>query len=248
MAPHRRALAVAVLLLFAGCNGALLDGGDGFDAETPSLSEFDYPDGYDEDGVPNGTVAAETHWDRLAATGGVVNATQTFDGGGTARTVIRIDAERERIYSRQHRGGDTSQETFYWGGTLYRHFDGTVHTDAITYEEANYRAQAGLLRTVGILNFSAARTVVVDGTPAVRYEVTEVDRRIGDIADNVESVSGELVVDEEGTIHQFEYRISIDEGGESRTVAGTYEVESYGETTVENPDWMADSEQADERA
>ncbi|NHN48223.1 hypothetical protein G9464_11500 [Halostella sp. JP-L12] len=238
MSLHRRVLATALLLLIAGCSGAPLDGGEGLNAGAPSLAEFEYPDGYQEEGIPNATAALETHRERLAATGGVVNATRSFgEDGGTAST-LRIDAERERIYSRQHRDDEIQREAFYRDGTLYRHYDDHVRTSDVTYEEANDRAQVGPLRTVDALNFSAAGTTVVDGTPAVRYEVTEVDRRVVDVADDVESVSGELVVDEAGAVHRFEYRITIDEDGESRTYAGTYEVESYGETTVEAPDWM----------
>lgn len=247
MSVHRRVLATALLLLIAGCSGAPLDGGEGLNAGAPSLAEFEYPDGYDEDGVSNATVAIETHRERLAATGGVVNSTRTFGGDESVTAILRIDGEEELVYNVRRRGDDVRRETFYRDGTLYRHADGDVRTVDSTYEEATERARVDPIRTVDALNFTAAGTAVVDGTVAVRYEVTGVDRRVVDVADDVESVSGELVVDEEGRVHRFEYRITIDESDGPVTYTGTYEA-TYGETAVEEPDWVVDAEPAGEGA
>ena len=249
MSVHRRVLATALLLLIAGCSGAPLDGGEGLNAGAPSLAEFEYPDGYGEDGVSNATLALETHSEGLAATGGVVNATRTYDGGEADRTVVRVDADDERVYSTRKRDGETVRESFYANGTMYRrssddHDD--VLTRATTYRNAV--DDVGPLRSVEALNFSAVGTTVVHGTPAVRYEATGVDRRAVDVADDVESLSGELVVDEDGRVHRFEYRIVIDDGDGPETFTGTYEVESYGETTVDVPDWVEDAEPAGEHA
>lgn len=242
MSAHRRVLATALLFLIAGCSGAPLDGGEGLNAGAPSLAEFEYPDGYDEDGVSNATLALETHYERLAATGGVVNATRTYDGGEAERTLVRVDADDERVYSTRKRNGETVRESFYRDGTTYHRSDDDyddVFTRATTYRDAV--RDAGPLRSVEALNFSAVGTTVVDGTAAVRYEATGIDRRTVDIADDVESLSGELVVDEDGRVHRFEYRIVIDDGNGPEMFTGTYEVESYGETTVDEPDWVADA-------
>ena len=249
MSPHRRALAIALLLLIAGCSGAPLDGGEGLNAGAPSLDAFQYPDGYDADGVSNVTLALETHDERLAATGGIINVTRTYDGSEADRTTVGVDADNERVHRTRRRGDEIVHESFYRNGTMYHRTDYDDDDDVRT-RETTYRnavGDAGLLRTIEALNFSAVDTTVADGTAVVRYEATELDRRTTDIADDAESVSGELLVDEDGMVHRFEYRIVIDEGDGPRTFTGSYVVEGYGDTRVDVPDWVSDAESGNGR-
>ena len=242
MSPHRRALTVALLLLVAGCSGAPLDGGEGLNAGAPSLDAFQYPDGYDADGVSNVTLALETHNERLAATGGMIDVTRTYDGGEADRTTVGVDADDERVHRTRRRGDEIVRESFYRNGTIYHRTD---HDDDVRTREATYRnavGDAGLLRTIEALDFSAAGTTVVDGTAVVRYEATEIDRRTTNTADDAESVSGELLVDGDGMVHRFEYRVVIDEGDGPRTFTGSYVVEGDGDTWVDVPDWVSDAE------
>ena len=241
MANRRRAVGVAMLLVVAGCSGAPLDGDEGFDAEVPSLAEFDYPDGYGEDGPENATRALDVHYERFAAEGGVVRATRNTSRS-SYESVLRVGADRERLFAAVRFGDYRRTETYYADGTEYQwqSRSGEVYPADKTFARSVADASSPL-GVAAVLNFTAADTATANGVPVVRYEATGVraDAATVDPAD-VESVTATLLVDETGLVHEFAYEVVIEREDGVRSFSGRYEVESIGSVRVEKPDWAED--------
>lgn len=231
-------IVTTVLLVLAGCTGTFA-GDEGLDA-SDSLDQMEYPDGYDETGINNTTKAIATHDDELVAAGGVVTVngnTSESEFSGT----IRIDADAERVYSNSSRNGESVGEMYYEDGTRYNlGSDGEdVSEDDQTYREAIESSDVDVSRLVNTFNWTAVNATAVHETPVIRYEITDVDQREVIIpAEDIDQVNGTLLVDENGRIHRFSYDLTVDQDGEQRRYRRTYEVDSYGDVTVERPDWV----------
>lgn len=231
-------IVTAALLVLAGCTGTLA-GDAGLEAGA-SLDQMEYPDGYEESGINNTTAAITTHQDELAADGGIVTITRNGSEREYERTV-RIDADAERIHSVSAEDGESREEMYYENGTRYN-FD--ADNEDVYDHEMTYDSQVGVsgryvLTTADTFNWTAVNATVIDGTAVIRYEITGVDHSEVSISpEQIEWVNGTVLVDQSGRIHRFSYDISLTRDGEQRRYVLTYEVDSYGDVTVDRPDWV----------
>lgn len=244
----------AVTTTPAGANGPA-PGTSGFDAaaierghfETLSNSSFTTAlsfqlstvrDGENRSVFINRTVAVDRENDRSLATGELVQAsgdalvTTTYTADGTT-------AER-RVLTR---GGETMSD--YRSATPP--YDGQVRP----VNESSV-IDRSLLQSLGAdINWTYAGTETVDGDSVSRFEATGSDVT-GFAADDAvstnvsadgttDAASATVLVDEDGVVRSFQYRVTTDRDGRPVTVTLSVSVSKVDDTTVAEPDWLSDA-------
>ena len=244
----------AVTTTPAGANGPA-PGTSGFDAaaierghfETLSNSSFTTAlsfqlstvrDGENRSVFINRTVAVDRENDRSLATGELVQAsgdalvTTTYTADGTT-------AER-RVLTR---GGETMSD--YRSATPP--YDGQVRP----VNESSV-IDRSLLQSLGAdINWTYAGTETVDGDSVSRFEATGSDVT-GFAADDAvstnvsadgttDAASATVLVDKDGVVRSFQYRVTTERDGRPVTVTLSVSVSKVDDTTVAEPDWLSDT-------
>ncbi|MEF8974436.1 MAG: hypothetical protein V5A15_06050 [Haloarcula sp.] len=186
----------------------------------------------------NRTVAIDRQNDRSLATGELVQAsgdtlaTTTYTADGTT-------AER-RVLTR----GD-EELTDYRSATPP--YDGRVQP----VNESSV-IDRSLLQSLGAdINWTYAGTETVDGDSVSRFEATG-SAVTGFAADDAvstnvsangtaDSASATVLVDEDGVVRSFQYRVTTERDGQPVTVTLSLSVSNVDDTTVAEPDWLSDA-------
>ncbi|WP_336357834.1 DUF7537 family lipoprotein [Haloarcula sp. CGMCC 1.6347] len=186
----------------------------------------------------NRTVAIDRDSDRSLSTGELVQAsgdtlaTTTYTADGTT-------AER-RVLTR---GDDTM--TDYRSATPP--YDGQVQP----VNESSV-IDRSLLQSLGSdINWTYAGTETVDGDSVSRFEATGSDVT-GFAADDAvstnvsangttDSASATVLVDEDGVVRSFQYRVTTERDGRPVTVTLSLSVSKVDDTTVAEPDWLSEA-------
>ena len=186
----------------------------------------------------NRTVAVDRESDRSLATGELVQAsgdalvTTTYTADGTT-------AER-RVLTRS---GETMSD--YRSATPP--YDGQVQP----VNESSV-IDRSLLQSLGAdINWTYAGTETVDGDSVSRFEATGSDVT-GFAADDAvstnvsangttDSASATVLVDEDGVVRSFQYRVTTERDGRPVTVTLSVSVSKVDDTTVAEPDWLSDA-------
>ena len=186
----------------------------------------------------NRTVAVDRENDRSLATGELVQAsgdalvTTTYTADGTT-------AER-RVLTR---GGETMSD--YRSATPP--YDGQVQP----VNESSV-IDRSLLQSLGAdINWTYAGTETVDGDSVSRFEATGSDVT-GFAADDAvstnvsadgttDAASATVLVDKDGVVRSFQYRVTTERDGRPVTVTLSVSVSKVDDTTVAEPDWLSDT-------
>jgi len=186
----------------------------------------------------NRTVAVDRESDRSLATGELVQAsgdalvTTTYTADGTT-------AER-RVLTRS---GETMSD--YRSATPP--YDGQVQP----VNESSV-IDRSLLQSLGAdINWTYAGTETVDGDSVSRFEATGSDVT-GFAADDAvstnvsadgttDAASATVLVDEDGVVRSFQYRVTTERDGRPVTVTLSVSVSKVDDTTVAEPDWLSDA-------
>jgi len=186
----------------------------------------------------NRTVAIDRDSDRSLATGELVQAsgdtlaTTTYTADGTT-------AER-RVLTR----GDDTRTDYRSASPPY---DGQVQP----VNESSV-IDRSLLQSLGSdINWTYAGTETVDGDSVSRFEATGSDVT-GFAADDAvstnvsangtaDSASATVLVDEDGVVRSFQYRVTTERDGQPVTVALSLSVSQVDDTTVAEPDWLSNA-------
>jgi len=227
------AIALVVLVLSAGCSG--LPATDGRASGPDSTVEsFSYPSGWSQEGITDLSVALRTH-DEAVRNTSRRSRMSTVDEDGN-RTVVRtLDAD----------AGTASVRWFdaEFGGPMRYYFsdEGVFEYDPETEELTRNPGEGwtpdrvasheGLRRSLTGLKLDANETVSVEGTTAVRYDVTGVEDPVSVPADNA---TGHVVVTETGYLAAYD----VTRGNDGFTRRTTYEVTDFGNATVTRPAWL----------
>ena len=267
-------LAVAAMLLFAGCSflggsNATPDAGpattdtpvdgDGSSTATdsPAGQSFSYPAGYDESGVVNATDAAASHRQALVATDGFAVDYDADVTTPNTTTQVRYDQRVETSSEEVIRQTNVTSGDLQ--GLVVRYYaDDTVYVksrqpgaNGTTY--ANQSRQYALTSFTGIefvvpamedVSYASSERTTRDGTQVVVYSDASLDRAQGLFgegvaAENVSDFSATLVVGGDGIVRELTYSATVTSGGVDRQVDVTVTVSGVGETTVDQPDWLA---------
>ncbi|EMA23575.1 DUF7537 family lipoprotein [Haloarcula argentinensis] len=187
----------------------------------------------------NRTVAIDRDSDRSLSTGELVQAS----GDTLVTTTYTADettAER-RVLVR----GDEEMTDYRSASPPY---DGPVQP----VNESSV-IDRSLLQSLGSdINWTYAGTETVDGDSVSRFEATgsNVTGFTADdaVATNVsanettDSASATVLVDEDGVVRSFQYRVTTERDGQPVTVTLSLSVSQVDDTTVTEPDWLSEAE------
>jgi len=186
----------------------------------------------------NRTVAIDRESDRSLASGELVQAsgdtlaTTTYTADGTT-------AER-RVLAR----GEEEMTDYRSASPPY---DGPVQP----VNESSV-IDRSLLQSLGSdINWTYAGTETVDGDSVSRFEATG-SNVTGFAADNAvstnvsangttDSASATVLVDGDGVVRSFQYRVSTERDGQPVTVTLSLSVSQVDDTTVAEPDWLSNA-------
>ncbi|WP_058996785.1 hypothetical protein [Haloarcula sp. CBA1127] len=187
----------------------------------------------------NRTVAIDRESDRSLASGELVQAsgdtlvTTTYTADGTT-------AER-RVLTR----GDEEMTDYRAASPPY---DGPVQP----VNESSV-IDRSLLQSLGSdINWTYAGTETVDGDSVSRFEATG-SNVTGFTADNAvstnvsangttDAASATVLVDADGVVRSFQYRVTTERDGQPVTVTLSLSVSQVDDTTVAEPDWLSEAE------
>ncbi|MDQ2071634.1 hypothetical protein RBH20_03680 [Haloarcula sp. H-GB4] len=186
----------------------------------------------------NRTVAIDRESDRSLASGELVQAsgdtlaTTTYTADGTT-------AER-RVLTR----GEEEMTDYRSASSPY---DGPVQP----VNESSV-IDRSLLQSLGsAINWTYAGTETVDGDSVSRFEATG-SNVTGFAADDAvsttvsangttNSASATVLVDEDGVVRSFQYRVSTERDGQPVTVSLSLSVSQVDDTSVAEPDWLSNA-------
>lgn len=243
-------LAVAAMLLLAGCGGS---GGGG---ETPvdgspasgtpastatptpemTLSTVTYPDGLSRDGFENATLFLSNHRDAMTSGPSYAVRMDVTAGQETQTLRASTDPESERIRSQTDRNGELDYDIYYADGTQYvrqvTDSGGRYGTTNATFRSAAEGLNGGqFLTTIVLLDLEATDVTRQNGETVIAYDILGPRSS----AEGIAQASGTVQITTDGQIVAMEYDLV---SSDDRAVSVTWERTAVGETTVENPDWI----------
>lgn len=250
-----------VLVLLAGCSSITGTDPGQTTAQTttaePTLNDVTYPSGVNESGITNSSALVQAHSEALAdksvsykwSTNTSFTGTESADSVQTDiemrmkdnpdsnRTWLALDysggsvalyTTDERSYAKQVAGGETSYEV-------------SESSDSFRYSTANRGWSNMLEGTLSYASFKPTDVVVRDGKTLIKLEMTEaVDRYQLNTENASMTYDGEMLIDEQGTVHHSEVEITIenDEAGYTYNYHSTTDIQNVGSTTVDEPEWL----------
>lgn len=255
-------VALAALVLLAGCAALVGDDGDvgdGADAGAADVDvqvdvdSFDYPAGYDAGGVDDGDRALETYESALLEAGtfeGAYRYVANTEDGETAVTVeYAVDFDEEAALQHvaiESPDGNGTTDAYYADGRLYQRSSfGDVQSDVAVEDEPfpDEGLTAAEAITPLLTNATGYDVTVdeLDGEPVAVFETDDLaggEALLGvEAAENVTNFEARFVVDEQGVVRESTYTVTYDYDGEERIAELSFEVSALGGPTVERPDW-----------
>lgn len=226
---------LVVIILSAGCSG--LPATDQREpAPESTVGDFSYPPGWSQGGIADLAVVLQTHdatvnntsrRSRLVTIGEDSNRTvvRTIDTDAGTASVRWIDTEF---------GGDIHSYYSAEGVFEYDRTTGELNRNpGESWTQSRVASHERLQRPLTGIEVTATETVTVEGTTAVRYNVTGIANPTQVPADNA---TGHVVVAEEGYVAAY----NITRGNDGFSRQTIYDVSEFGNATVTRPAWMPD--------
>lgn len=226
-------ITLAIVILFAGCSGS-----PATDQQAPTpestVENFSYPSGWSQEAIGDVSVALQTH-DRTMNNTSRKSRLVTIDKHSN-RTIVRtVDTDAGTASVRwidMQFGGDIH---FYYSTEGVFEYDRTTgelnRSPGENWTQARIASHEDLQRPLLELEVSATETVTVEGTTAVRYNVTGIKDPTRLPANNA---TGDVVVTKTGYIAEY----NITRGNDGFTRQTVYDVSEFGNATVTRPAWM----------
>jgi len=246
--PIALSVAIALLVVTAGCSGFLGGGGNGYDANGSEL---------DGATLTNQTAAA------VESSGSyTLNSTATITGERQGSTVTSATDETMRIDFESDRGIRSTERTlssdsatqsvsvvvYTDGSTSYRRQNGS---NGVTYDvqEGGYSGVGSTtpVNTTGFaqnytgfvdeFGWERNGTETVDGVTVTSYAAVQNGTSAG-----IGNASGQLLVDSDGVIREITLSYTLTDAGSPTTIELSIVLSDVGSTTVEEPDWVAEAQ------
>jgi len=238
------AVAVAALLVFAGCSA----GGNGGATTAPETASGDTV----YDSPLDGETVADTHVSvvRDAGTFTLVSTSNQTQGNQSLsrQSTTAVDLDSGAYFSTQQFRGQTAEQYGFGNGTAYQRVslgNQTQYTVPQQSPNTSQLAGAQLESFVGAFALSHAGTETVDGTETHVYEAEGVEDLnqsapgFGSLdTENVTSLEAHVYVTDDGLVTQFGYSISLTSAGTEVSIATEQEYVDVGSTTVSEPAWL----------
>lgn len=259
------AVALAVTTGLAGCQGGdddgegddsmAADGADGSDDSGggPTPAPLDPPDGTSESGIDDVASLIDVTREALSENSydleqGLVN---TADGEET----LNVTQQRRSSLSSERRlfVFDASTETnriYIEGRTQYVRStsDGETTVDSREFERDfsethppemldSGESLGGILRAG---TYVPTETVQRNGQRLLRFELDSADE--SEISGRVTEATGSVFVDAESVVYEANLSLEIEDDSQTVTVDQSFVVHQLGETSVERPDWVDETD------
>ncbi len=241
------AVAVAALLVFAGCSA----GGTGGATTAPETTAAGDDPVYDS--PLDAQTVAQTHESvvRDAGTFTLVSTSNQTQGGQSfgVESSTAVDLASGAYFSRQEARGQTVEQFGFGNGTAFQRVStGSGQTQYMIPQQAPNTSQlAGsqLESFVGTFSFSHTGTETVDGTDTHVYEadgVEDLNQSAPGFAsldtENVTSMSAQVYVTSDGLVKQFGYSMTLSTSNGEASVSTEQQYVDVGSTTVSEPAWL----------
>lgn len=252
------AVAVAALIVLAGCGGILNGGPSG--PQTIDVEPGALPAGVSEDGITNGTQLAQSHGNGLAETGftatyslSVLLSTQQGNREQSITQEVHATPGMTNFWVNATRSqGSQTAVTQYWGNeslglsrsvvanqTRFRKLPNSVD------RETRFTLAATLDQLIRIGDYGVTGKEEVDGTTEFTLQANSVNSSFGSggaiDAGNISNVSSTLVVDSEGVIQEFELSFNATTGTGEAFYSVSFAVTSRSDVSVSKPAWISDA-------
>ncbi|UHH24533.1 DUF7537 family lipoprotein [Halobacterium noricense] len=238
------AVAVAALLVFAGCSAG---GGGGTTA--PGTADGAAPV---YESPLNGTTVAENHEAVVREAGSFTLTTTSTQSQGdqslTREGSTALDLASGAYFSNRTVGSQNVQQFGYGNDTAFQRVTAgnqTQYTVPQQSPNASRLTSGQLASFVGLFEFSHTGTESVDGTTVHVYEANGVDA-VNESApgfanldtENITNVSANVHITDDGLVKRFGYSISVDTGSGEASVSVGQRYVDVGSTTVSEPAWL----------
>jgi len=230
------AITLALVILLAGCSG--LPATDQQEpTPEPTVENFSYPSGWSQEEIADLSVALQTHDETVNNTSrrSRLSITDEDSNRTTVRTVDTDAGTASVRWSDTLFGSDVHYYFSAEGVFEYDRTTGRAESESRrkldTSSRRLARAVAAATTPLLELDVNATETVTVEGTTAVRYNVTGIRDPIRVPANNA---TGHVVVTETGYIAEF----NITRGNDEFSRQTRYGVSEFGNATVARPAWM----------
>lgn len=260
------AVALAAMLLLAGCSLGGLGGSPATDDESPTATgtptpsatpAFSAPAGYDEGGVTNISAAIDAHRNTLLASSGFSVSYDAVVNSSEQTTTVRYDQRvetgtEEALRETNVSSGDVagSVARYYANDTVYvqSRQPGATETSynnrSKSYSPSSFAGTQLVRPALTDVSYGSSEVVTDGGSRAVVYSdatLDAADSLLGKNVDieNVTAFSATLTVGENGIVRKLTYTATVQSGGDERTVEVTVRTYDVGSTTVDRPDWVS---------
>lgn len=253
------AVAVAALIVLAGCGG-ILNGGDG--GSGPNTIDVDpgaLPGGVSQDGITNGSELAQSHATGLSETGftatyslSVLLSTQQGNREQSITQEVKATPGMNSFWVNATTvQGPQTAITQYWGNESLGLSRSLVANEtrfrklpASLDRENRFTLAATLDQLVRIGDYGITGTEDVDGTTEFTLQANSVNSSFGSgsaggiDASNVSNLSSTMVVDAQGVIQEFELSFNATTGSGEAFYSVSFEVTSRSDVSVSKPAWI----------
>jgi hypothetical protein len=252
------AIAVASLLIFAGCSA----GGDGGTTtaapETTTAPGDTTPETDDEpiyESPLDAATVADNHESAISDAGTfTLESTSNQSQGDQSFSVtssVAADLSSGEYFSEQNASNRLVQTYGYGNGTAYQRLQFSGETQYMIPQQspnASQLASGDLKSFVNAFEFEHAGTESVDGTTTHVYEASGFESLnqsapgFGDLdEENVTSIDARVYVTGDGLVKQFEYGLTVDTEQGEASIAIEQRYVEVGSTNVEQPPWLDDA-------
>lgn len=252
------AVAVAALVVLAGCGGVL--GGDSSPANqtTVDVGDTTLPPGVSQDGFSNRTRLVDGHQSALTSSGfaATYELSITLQSQAGTRTQQVSQEVRASAGLSEFRVNATTQQgprtalTQYWGNATL----GLVRTQVAnqtTYRKVSesldrsrrFTFAATLEQLLAVGDYGVTGTETVDGEDRVTLSAQTVNSSLGSgslglDAGNVSNVSSTVVVDEQGVVHSFELSFNASGSAGEAYYSVSFDLTGQSDMQVSKPSWV----------
>jgi len=227
------AITLVLVLLLAGCSGLPATDRQESTSE-PTVEEFPYPSGWSQDEIADLPAALEAH-DATVNNASRRTRLSIVSGDGNRTTVRAVDTDSGTASVRWSDTLFGSDVHYYYSDEGVFEYDRTTGELTRNLDEkrvpARFASYETLIRPLSEVGVNATETVTVEGTTAVRYNVTGIRDAHRVPANNA---TGHVVVTEKGYIAEF----NVTRGNDGFSRQTRYDVSEFGDATVIRPAWM----------
>ncbi|MFD1585859.1 hypothetical protein ACFR9U_02600 [Halorientalis brevis] len=254
------AVAVAAMLVLAGCNGGSPGGTATPDANNASangsqdsLSDVSALPGVNESaGVYNATALWANHFESLYSNDTHFTEEMRVEMGSRVARIEYTNGSDGDAFVRTNETAGTSDE--YWSSGSVVAKRNASATPPVTISQGStpmsmsYSFSAAIFRiiptaTLSGVSLSRDGTTTLDGQEMYRFDIGRFNSSVSssplNTVQNATDASGTVLVTDDGIVRRADITATLESDGETQTATMNYSVSEIGTATAAQPDWAA---------